>query len=1002
MQTRQKKRWEDQSLTGIGRLAARASRFSDSAEKLSLDGTWKFLYLDAPEYSPKGFEGKDYDTEKWDSIEVPSCWQIKGYDRMHYTDVYYLFPLNPPFVPSENPTGIYKREFTIAPEWLKNRTTLRFEGVDSAYDVWVNGVHAGYSKVSRLPAEFDISSYIKEGSNNLTVRVYKWSDGSYLEDQDMWWFSGIFRSVSLLNTPQLRIEDCRIQSGLEDEYTTGVFSAAVRLSKAEGTLSWSLKDQEGNPAAEGRIMPETEECSIEAKLPKVHAWTAETPYLYTLTLTLKGKDGSHQVSYRTGFRTVEVKGNVFTVNGKAILLNGVNHHDYSPEGGRTVDPEVLRQDILMMKRNNINAIRFSHYPSIEAIYDFCDEYGLYAIDEADLECHGFEWSHIYDRITDDPEWEAAYVDRAVRMAARDYNHPSIIMWSLGNESSFGVNFKKEAEALRAMDPSRLIHYEGDFEAEIADVYSTMYTWLEPLKKVGESKGKHNKPHVHCEYGHAMGNGPGCLADYQKLYRTYDRLQGGFIWEWYDHGILHREEDGTVTYRYGGNYGDFPTNGNFCIDGLLMPDRTPSPGLLEYKQVICPVSVSRVGSETDLYAVKNYFDFRSLAGIALECAVTDGKREVSHIRIDNLTAGPGGEELIRIPGTVSELKENTDYYLNVRVVEKEASSYAAAGHELGIFQFELPEKLVRYTERPAGTLQIEETDTALFIRAQGTEYIFDRVTGTLSSMIRDGKKLISRGPIVTVDRADIDNDMYKVYDWNNKYFVSKGMEQLEDLTVRRSKDSAAVYIQKYFGCYTQAWGFRLAYVYTVHSDGCMDVSLTGTAIRNPEFEPEFLPRIGVELYADRSLANVSWYGLGPGENYSDSRQAAVMGIYETDVEGMHTNYVKPQENGHRENVKWLALTDSRDGLLIKAKKAFGINVHDYTAESLRSAPHPKDIKKEDFIVLNLDYKQSGLGSNSCGQGQTEEHRTPIEDFALAFSLSFVQREKLLAEARTEYR
>ena len=525
MQTRQKKRWEDQSLTGIGRLAARASRFSDSAEKLSLDGMWKFLYLDAPEYSPKGFEGKDYDTEKWDSIEVPSCWQIKGYDRMHYTDVYYLFPLNPPFVPSENPTGIYKREFTIAPEWLKNRTTLRFEGVDSAYDVWVNGVHAGYSKVSRLPAEFDISSYIKEGSNNLTVRVYKWSDGSYLEDQDMWWFSGIFRSVSLLNTPQLRIEDCRIQSGLEDEYTTGVFSAAVRLSKAEGTLSWSLKDQEGNTAAEGRIMPETEECSIEAKLPKVHAWTAETPYLYTLTLTLKGKDGSHQVSYRTGFRTVEVKGNVFTVNGKAILLNGVNHHDYSPEGGRTVDPEVLRQDILMMKRNNINAIRFSHYPSIEAIYDFCDEYGLYAIDEADLECHGFEWSHIYDRITDDPEWEAAYVDRAVRMAARDYNHPSIIMWSLGNESSFGVNFKKEAEALRAMDPSRLIHYEGDFEAEITDVYSTMYTWLEPLKKVGESKGKHNKPHVHCEYGHAMGNGPGCLADYQKLYRTAYLMSG---------------------------------------------------------------------------------------------------------------------------------------------------------------------------------------------------------------------------------------------------------------------------------------------------------------------------------------------------------------------------------------------------------------------------------------------------------------------------------------------
>ena len=471
MQMREKKRWEDQTLTGIGRLPARTSRFRDSAEMVSLNGDWKFLYLAAPEYSPRGFEQAEYDTKDWDTIEVPSCWQRKGYDQMHYTDVYYLFPLNPPYVPSENPTGIYKREFQVSAGWLKDRTTIRFEGVDSAYDVWVNGVHAGYSKVSRLPAEFDISSYIKEGTNSLTVRVYKWSDGSYLEDQDMWWFSGIFRDVSLIHTPALHIEDCRILGDLDETYQHGIFTADIRMSAAGGTLSWKLTDAEGRTALEGKGEQNEKELTIRAILPKVHTWTAETPYLYTLTLTLKGEESSHQVAYRTGFRKVEVKGNVFTVNGKAILLNGVNHHDYSPTGGRTVDPEVMRQDILLMKQNNINAIRFSHYPSIEPIYDFCDEYGLYVIDEADLECHGFEWAHIYDRITDDPEWENAYVDRGTRMVCRDFNHPSIIMWSLGNESTFGVNFKREAEAIRAMDSSRLIHYEGDFEAEIT-VYQT--------------------------------------------------------------------------------------------------------------------------------------------------------------------------------------------------------------------------------------------------------------------------------------------------------------------------------------------------------------------------------------------------------------------------------------------------------------------------------------------------------------------------------------------------
>lgn len=807
----------------------------------------------------------------------------------------------------------------------------------------------------------------------------------------MWWFSGIYRNVSLLNVPVHRIEDCRVHADLDDTYTKGCLEADVRLSCESGTLEWSLTDREGHEAAAGSV-PAAGQVKISAELENVHTWTAETPYLYTLNLSLKDGQQEHRVSIRTGFRRIEVKGNVFTVNGKAILINGVNHHDYSPEGGRTVDPEVMRQDIILMKQNNINAVRFSHYPSIEAIYDYCDEYGLYVIDEADLECHGFEWAHVYDMITDNPEWETAYVDRAVRMVARDYNHPSIIMWSLGNESCFGVNFKKEAEAIRAMDSSRLIHYEGDFEAEITDVYSTMYTRLKGLKEIGETKIKHNRPHVHCEYSHAMGNGPGCLADYQELYRTYDRLQGGFIWEWYDHGIKTVDENGTVTYKYGGNYGDFPTNGNFCIDGLLMPDRTPSPGLVEYKQVICPVSIKKLGDSGDLYAVKNYYDFKTLEGIRLDCTVTDGTDTLAQFTVDGLSTEPGKEEIVTIPHTSLDLKDNRDYYLNICVKEKEATSYAPAGHELGLYQFALPEKRTVCTPRMAGAVRIAQTDTAVTAECSGTEFVFDKVHGSLTSMKRGGEELLVKGPSLTVDRADIDNDMYKVDDWKNKYFISRGMEELEYMTVRELEGKAEIYIQKYFGCYNQAWGFRLAYVYTVYGDGSMDVSLNGKAIRNPEFEPEFLPRIGVELAVNRAFDTVSWYGMGPGENYCDSRQAAVMGVYRTTVEGMHTNYVKPQENGHREDVRWLALSGKESGILIKARESFGINVHDYSTEALRNAAHPCEIRKEDAVIINLDYRHSGLGSNSCGQEQTDSCKTGIEDFSMGFSIQAAAKQE----------
>ena len=580
------KRWEDHRITGIGRREARTAFYKDSQKKISLNGEWDFKYVDAPELSPEGFEQSGA-CEGWDKIDVPSVWQLRGYDKMHYTDVLYPFPVNPPHVPDENPTGIYKKTVVLDEQWMEKDTVLKFHGVDSAFDVWVNGNHVGFGKVSRLPSEFDITGFVKTGENDITVRVYKWSDGTYLEDQDMWWLSGIYRDVELINEEKNAVLDLRVNGTLDDSYKNGFFTAGITMKQAGTNLGWKLS-YKGKTVLEGELVSEGKDICIEAEIPEVHTWTAETPELYEFTVMTENQE----VTVRCGFRKIEIKDKNFRVNNQVILLNGVNHHDYNPREGRRVTREQMESDIRLMKQYNINAVRCSHYPANEYFYDLCDEYGLYVINEADLECHGFEWVENYTWITDDETWKDAYVDRSVRMVKRDRNHPSIIMWSMGNESAFGCNFRSAAEAIRELDDTRLVHYEGDFEAEVTDVYSTMYTRLKGLKEIAEYQIKGDKPHVMCEYGHAMGNGPGGLKAYQDMYRKYKRLQGGFLWEWYDHGIYTEEKDKKY-YKYGGNYGDFPTNGNFCIDGILMPDRTPSPGMEEYKQIIAPVEITAV-------------------------------------------------------------------------------------------------------------------------------------------------------------------------------------------------------------------------------------------------------------------------------------------------------------------------------------------------------------------------------------------------------------------------
>ena len=722
---RRKKQWENEELIMIGREEAVAD-FHHKAEHekvLSLNGEWNFLYLKAPEYSPENFYEEDFEDREWKKIPVPSCWQFYGYGQKHYTDVWYLFPINPPFVPSDNPSGIYRRRFHLEKKEEGKQYLLRFDGVSSAFDVWVNGKHLGYSKVSRLGSSFDATALLREGDNQIAVRVYQWSDGSYLECQDMWWFSGIFREVNLISLPEKGMKDVTVYADYRYESGSGKLQLKVDLGIERSSLQEDdtldeesgsqedsssitvlLKDQADTPLFRERVRfakGEAGRLSVNfvKELETVHPWSAEDPYLYELEIALE-RDGAivDAVTMPVGFRSIEVKGENFLVNGKAILLNGVNMHDFSPTGGLTVEKGDVEQDLLRMKRCNINAIRCSHYPKASWFYSLCDQYGFYVIDEADLETHGFEWIERYEWLNDLKSWEGAFCDRAVRMVKEHRNHPSIIMWSLGNESSVGQNFVKMAEAIRALDRSRLIHYESDAKADIADVYSTMYTRLDGMVRIAEGNDAHGKPHILCEYGHSMGNGPGNLREYQALFEKYPRLQGGFIWEWYDHGLKEIGKEGETVYCYGGDYGDEPNNGNFCIDGLLRPDKVMSSGLLNYKQVIAPLVLEMLNAAEGEFALRSKRYFRDSSDTVLEYRIWSGERTLLTGSLPELVVNAQSSTRFRISEIPELLKqqENKSFekdaiYIDFRILYREESVFAKKGEELSAQQFVLKEE-----------------------------------------------------------------------------------------------------------------------------------------------------------------------------------------------------------------------------------------------------------------------------------------------------------------------
>lgn len=1012
--------WEDYTLTGKNLMKSRAyfhaftskknamfnNFLSESSFKL-LNGNWKFLFLEAPEYSPKGFEKPDHDASSWDCIEVPSNWQLKGYGNMHYSDLWYNFPINPPYVPTKNPTGIYKRNFFISSDWLREQTILRFHGVDSAFHLWINGEEVGYGKGARMTSEFDISSYIKEGENDITVRVYQWSDGTYLEDQDMWWLSGIFRDVELFTQKTTGIQDFKVETILDDKYESAILSVETDFRHVKKGLSiqYELVDDRGHEVFNENVVVEQDQMKFEKRVEAPKLWSAESPNLYQLYMKIKFENEVLEVvRQQVGFRMIELKGKTFTVNGVAIKFKGVNRHDYHPRTGRVVSKEDMIRDIQLMKQHNINAVRTAHYPNSPYLYDLCDEFGLYVIDEADVETHGFELTANYDRIADGADWEKVMVDRMVRMVNRDKNHPSIIMWSLGNESGFGRCFKKMAEVTKQMDPTRLVHYEGDSKAEVTDVYSTMYTWIEnqPKERINMNDiiEKSEKPHVHCEYGHAMGNGPGGLKEYQELIYEHEHLQGGFIWEWFDHGIETVSEDGEVYYRYGGDFGDDPTNGNFCIDGLLMPDRTPSPALVEYKKIIEPVHTHAIDLKKGKLKVENKYDFISLDGLTLNywVSVNDEVLSSGDYTLPHIAARSAKEITLPLELDYEGIYDG-DVFLTIYYSMNSFTNWAPAGHVLATAQFELPVKKESIELVPTGELFIEETDWMLKVYSEKFELVFDKVTGHLIEGTRDQLKLIEAGPKLQFWRAPIDNDMYLVKDYKEKYFMHLWHERVESFQVEKQKNKVVISIETVNGTTNASWFYKCQHCYEIYPNGDVQYEVSGRPSGELDQAPAMIPRIGVELNLAKSLENIEWLGKGPGESYVDSKQSQLVGVYQKNVEELFTNYVHPQANGNRTETRWLSATNYNGvGLMVTKQNAnFDFSASYFEEADLEQAKHTIDLKKRDYIVLHVDYKQNGLGSNSCGQSQLEKYRCTFEEFQLQLKISLFSNKERNSKA-----
>ncbi len=1029
--------WENPEVFNINRVDPHASLISFNDEKsaleaikanspnyISLDGMWKFNWVKSPDQRPFWFFKDDYDTRGWKDIEVPSNWQMKGYDVPIYVNINYPYKKDPPRIQHDfNPVGSYKRSFKVSPEWNEKEVFIHFGAVSSAFYVWVNEQLVGYSEDSKTPAEFNITKYLKAGTNSLSVEVYRWCDGSYLEDQDFFRLSGIQRSVFLHARPKTYISDFFSVGDLQNDYKDGLLKLKVDLktvddSRGDLSVSASLFDNKTElfrEVKDVKIADKVSSVEFEKSFPGIKKWTAETPSLYSLVISLKGKDGKilESVSSKIGFRKVEILNSQLLVNGVAIRIKGTNMHEHDDINGHVISEETVLKDIRVMKSNNINAVRTSHYPQQELWYEMCDKYGLYLVDEADIESHGIG----YDKdvtLADKPEWAGAHLDRTIRMVERDKNHPSVIIWSLGNEAGDGHNMLNDYKWIKARDNSRMVQYErAEHETNTPERHTDIWCPMYPPKEYLEAYAKdpkNDRPLIMCEYAHAMGNSTGNLQDYWDVIEKYPKLQGAFVWDWVDQGMLKVNENGEKYWAYGGDFGEegIPSDGNFCINGLTWPDRTGKPGLAEVNKVYQYIGFEPFDLINGMVRVVNKYDFINLSEFIFEWEIVSDGVTLQSGKIPIPAVMPKGSILVQIPFKKINPAAGAEYFLNFRASKGVEWNIVPENHVYASAQFKLPfeGKPVAGKTDELALLQTKTIDKKMEVSGKDLKLVFNLETGRMESYSYKGKQLIKKGPEPDFWRAPTDND----YGWDMDQKLGVWKKAGERTIVTK-----ATINQPVPGKVVLSFTFDIpgldgkkiagyASSYTVFGSG--DIIIKNQFSKLSEKVPE-IPRMGMQIQLPAEFTNLKWLGRGPHENYVDRKTSSYVGLYESTVADQYTPYIRPSENGYKTDTRWLTLTDDNGtGIMVSGNPLFCFsslnNIHDdfespgklsqYRKDAKTANTHTVDIKPRDLVNLNVDLGQMGVGGdNSWGALVHKEYRLLDMKYEYSFRIRPVVKE-----------
>ena len=957
-----------------------------------LNGIWKFKYFESIYDVKEEFFKQEFDVSDYVDMKVPGVWQNEGYDHHQYTNIKYPFPFDPPYVPQDIPCGAYVYDFEYKEDEKAKKAFLNFEGVDSCFYLWINGSYVGYSQVAHATSEFDITDVVKNGKNTIAVLVMKWCDGSYLEDQDKFRMTGIFRDVYILKRPQAFIRDYKVNTEGEK------LKLDIELTDPV-EVQITLEDKAKSIIAKGKI---EETGSIELKVLNPVLWNTENPYLYTLVLETEAETIVEYV----GFRTVEIIDKVLYFNKQKIKFRGVNRHDSDPITGFTIGIEQIIKDLTLMKQHNFNSIRSSHYPNAPYFYQLCDKYGFMVIDEADIEAHGpvmvyrkedtdyNRFKRWNEKIADDPAWEASILDRVELMVRRDKNRPSVVMWSMGNESAYGYNFEKALKWTKEYDPSRITQYESAryrnydvvYNYDHLDIYSRMYPSLDEIREYLKNNG--SKPFLLVEYCHSMGNGPGDFEDYFELIHKNDLMCGGFVWEWCDHAIYKgTAKNGKAMYYYGGDHGEKVHDLNFCMDGLVYPDRTPHTGLLEYKNVYRPARVVSYDEESGKLVLHNYMDFDDLKDfidVNYEVSCDGISVETGNLDLPSIEAHSEKELELRI-----KIPNKGKVFLKLIYILKKEMPLIPNGYELGFDELKIKnedgrnQNTVKWLEREVtvSDMEVAEDDTSVIIKGKTFTYTYSKKNGMFESLVFAGREYINRPMELNIWRAPTDNDMYAKMEWKkakyNEAYVRAyetdiiQSEKCVEISVKTSMSAASIQ--------------KILDADVVWKIDCMGGITSSIKVVKDEEFPD-LPRFGIRLFLDKKLENIAYFGMGPYESYIDKHQSTSHGVYRAKLSEMHEDYINPQENGSHYDCDYVELANGQFGMVAAAKKTFSFNASIYTQEELERAAHNFELEESDSTVLCLDYALNGIGSNSCGPVVTDKYR--FDDIKFDFAISII--------------